>query len=118
MSATRELQEFIKSHPDNFKNCWFGVECDSGWHQLVLDTVRHCIKLDPWIHFMQIKEKFGGLRIYCSPTKEEILDYLEIIERKSLTICEYCGIDGASVRGNLWLKTLCNECVVILEYDH
>jgi hypothetical protein len=58
---------------------------------------------------VQVKEKFGGLRIYTSGEgNHPIDDFVYEIEIESFTICETCGKPG-SLRGGSWYKTLCDE---------
>lgn len=57
---------------------------------------------------LQVKEKFGGLRIYTYPYNEEVDTLIEEISRRSFTICEKCGQAGELRSGN-WYKTLCEE---------
>ena len=61
----------------------------------------------------QIKEKFGGLRIYTGSLDVDVADQVcEIIddaETESCWTCEWCGKPG-KIRGGGWIKTLCEEC--------
>jgi hypothetical protein len=58
----------------------------------------------------QIKDKFGGLRFYCSAS-EEIMKLVEEAEEKSYSICEKCGsMDDVKQVGNGWIYTLCKNC--------
>ena len=68
---------------------------DIGWHELVI------IVID------QVKEKYGGLRIYSSPMHEEFDKFILGLETESYKICETCGEIGA-LRGGGWYKTLCD----------
>ncbi len=56
--------------------------------------------------FFQIKEKFGGLRLYGASSLENVL------EDMSYKICEYCGStkDIGYTKG--WIKTQCKECAL------
>ena len=76
-----------------------------GWAELVGEIYD---KLPPDAHILQIKEKFGGLRFYVD-SNTELLDFIDDMEAKSLTICEKCGKPGKPRRGG-WIITLCDEC--------
>lgn len=76
-----------------------------GWHALV-DKVYDALPYDTKI--TQVKEKFGGLRIYCWGADEEFLDFLIDIENESFTICEECGKPGKRRPDLGWVKTLCD----------
>ena len=56
----------------------------------------------------QIKEKFGGLRIYLSNEDDYIFGIINMAERIAVRTCEVCGAKG-QMRGGSWLKTLCDE---------
>ena len=56
-----------------------------------------------------VKEKWGGLRTELIYATKEDLDLSDLIEGKSLFICEGCGKKG-KLRPDLgWKKTLCNR---------
>lgn len=58
---------------------------------------------------VQIKEKFGGLRIYMAGNIEGMFDIIDKAERKSYKICEFCGAPGKTRDGS-WIFTLCDKC--------
>lgn len=55
---------------------------------------------------LQVKEKFGTLRIYCSNSTPEIDKFIMATEIQSGKICEQCGMPG-ELRKRMWVKTLC-----------
>lgn len=66
----------------------------------------------PQVHFEQVKEKFGALRIYIRGGDDEIRHMIDFVESLSRSICEDCGkFDysvGSSTRG--WIHSSCNKC--------
>lgn len=56
----------------------------------------------------QIKEKFGGLRIYLSWEDDYIYGIINMAEAMAARTCEVCG-DHGELRGGSWFKTLCDE---------
>jgi len=89
----------------------YGITCGNGWYNLINEL---CVNLES-LNFkgkvLQIKEKFGGLRFYCSSglTEEQYKVILEA-EEKSYTICECCGKPGKLRKGNnIWIRTLCDK---------
>jgi hypothetical protein len=117
--------------------CW-GIACGAGWKDLIGDA---CEKLQKFadengitIEFAQVKEKYGGLRLYIDvdypeghkfkdvvvqdaeeSLKEEInqlwRDIYTIVgeaEKKSYRTCEVCGNTGETRSGG-WVRTLCDE---------
>lgn len=63
---------------------------------------------------IQVKEKFGGLRFYCTFKSTghggEIFDQIGAIETQSFDVCEFCGDGGKPRRQRHWVKTLCDDC--------
>jgi len=88
----------------------FGIECGDGWYDLVdkmCEDLSYLAKLESSdTIFVQIKQKFGGLRCYADYTHIQhiVIDYYE---RKSYHICEICGEPGQLRSGKSWLSTLC-----------
>lgn len=59
------------------------------------------------VDILQVKEKFGGLRIYVSDLSQEEDDSLQNIVDESLKTCQICGQPGKLRAGGWWL-TLCD----------
>lgn len=81
-----------------------------GWAPLVMLAEKAIIKAGGEID--QVKEKFGGLRIYVSKIEpfSEVDDLIEDVEALSFRVCEYCGAAGHQSEVGGWLKTLCQKC--------
>lgn len=77
-----------------------------GWSELVRGFFQAC--QDAGVQVVQVKEKFGGLRIYTDKSPKYIWDLIADIETKSYKTCEVCGKRGKPREGG-WIKTLCNE---------
>jgi len=106
-----------------------GIECDDGWFDLLdncltkIDAayvrIPDVYKTEYFVTAAQIKEKFGGLRLYLDysydvnlPDPPALLDILNAIkeaEQVSFETCETCGAPG-SLRGKGWLRTACDSC--------
>jgi hypothetical protein len=97
----------------------FSGEIGRGWHDLCIMAFGEIV--DAYIEYgvdlsefclLQIKEKFGGLRIYVGGMDAELHDAVaEIIneaESASFKICEVCGEPGYP-RNGAWIKTLCDK---------
>lgn len=149
-----ELQnKLFEKYPTIFKEkdlpmnetcmCW-GCECGDGWYPLIDELCRklkifyddHQIE----VKFVQVKEKYGTLRIYynthsetlsetkltkyfnghgvCYGTEIEFDKLFEFIDNLIVTycdlssiICERCGMTGAeTVWVRGWMTTLCERC--------
>lgn len=77
-----------------------------GWADLVRAAYQACEDDDALI--VQVKEKFGGLRIYFEKGSEHLWELTGALEVKSYKICEKCGERGKPRTGG-WIQTLCEE---------
>jgi hypothetical protein len=96
-----------------------GFHIGKGWFDLIYDLSS---KIEPLLVQMknppfaiQVKEKFGGLRFYLGgkcegESLEEIYNFINLYQSKSLITCENCGEKGNDVELGYWLKTLCLDC--------
>ena len=97
-------------------------ECGDGWIPLIeeaktiIDEYNQKLKEEDLdaepLEFIQIKEKWGGLRIYLNYYVQEIADQIHELESKSLNICEHCGTNKNVKRDwtHGWIMTLCDKC--------
>ena len=91
-------------------------ECQDGWFKLIYSM---CKEIDDLykvkgkdineLNILQIKEKFGSLRVYVGSYIEELEDVIAKYEELSMQICEICGEEGQN-RGVMRLQTLCDNC--------
>jgi hypothetical protein len=99
---------------DETQSCLaWGIECRNGWKKLLTEFFEELDKLELPEGFMidQIKEKWGGLRIYTNIWNESINKLITKYERIADVTCENCGHDNAKLRkSNNWLVTLCDKC--------
>lgn len=107
----------------------YGIECGDGWYDIIASL---CFKIsqherniesrntylidqkqEPTIYsqfqFTQIKEKFGGLRIYSYGGDDYTSGLVAMAESWSFYTCENCGEKGKPVKGG-WILTLCDKC--------
>lgn len=108
----------------------FGIECGEGWYD-ILSSLCWMIKqheeniseririrnkvgtqndkedLDYFpVKFDQIKEKFGGLRVYFSGGNEYVEGLVGMAEAISYKICDVCGNKGEPNKDG-WISTRC-----------
>jgi hypothetical protein len=94
----------------------FGFQHEDGWFDILW---RLCEDLEPRVaalekqterpfEVLQVKEKFGGLRIYVNDADDNIRLRIETAQLESFRTCEICGQPGTRREGG-WIKTLCDE---------
>lgn len=96
--------------------CW-GFDCDDGWHDIIreasakLEALIVAMPEDQRQHYRaaQVKEKFGGLRLYMTASTPEMDAIISAAEDRSFVTCEACGAVGKR-RGGGWILTLCDDC--------
>jgi hypothetical protein len=111
----------------------WGCEVGNGWYDILSslcwmitqhernkeDNKKYLEKNDPEklatlpeyfpVKFDQVKEKYGGLRVYFSGGDEYIEGLVSMAESFSYQICEECGEKGKPNKGG-WISTLCENC--------
>ena len=81
-----------------------------GWASLVDMVFDALDKSTAPIKVVQVKEKYGTLRVYTDYSGiPSIDDAIEEAERLSHITCEACGKEGTLREGGWW-QTLCDEC--------
>lgn len=80
-----------------------------GWAGLVRQAFE---ALPEGLMIVQVKEKFGSLRIYFEPNERAYEDLIDQLAAESLTICEVCGGPGRHRTDRYWQRTLCDEHAV------
>lgn len=107
----------------------YGIECDDGWYDILssicfmveqherniegnnqyrMSQHQNPIDYEPF-QFTQIKEKFGGLRVYSNGGDEYTRGLIGMAECWSYKTCEICGNKGQTTKHG-WLKTICEKC--------
>ena len=112
---------------------YWGIECWSGWLHIVLDTA---IKMETLLTEMrasgvtrddlpgclQIKEKFGELRIYwravdAAPVTPHMREVFDEAARRAALTCTRCGAPGFT-RAGLGMAPLCDACAETVRRPH
>lgn len=102
---------------------FWGIECGDGWFELLdrllADFEKHNQKLrkqgktkGQWPRVLQIKEKFGSLRVYIAPYQAvtpKLHEAMVAAEQASNTTCEMCGGEGEFHKDG-YLRVICVPC--------
>jgi hypothetical protein len=120
---------FFKYKEDKLNSAMgFGFECGDGWFFLLHDLFKRIEEhfkgdIPESFYVTQVKEKFGGLRVYISSAPREVHDMIWEAELRSFFVCEDCGAVNDYVKGVSktyksfyrdklgWISTLCNRCL-------
>lgn len=125
---------FQNRHKTTMQSCMsFGIECDRGWYEIISSVCwmiqqheddkrsrkEYLEKNEPErlasepeyfpVKFDQVKEKYGGLRLYFSGGDDYVEGLVSMAEAMSYKICEVCGNKGEPNKGG-WITTLCENC--------
>lgn len=106
-SSVNDLSDVISKIDPTFGKT---IHCEEGWNQLIIELHTRIMDIDPEYRIYQIKEKFGGLRFYFSPSspqfQQEISRLVSNYERMSYLVCERTGKPGELMKRNGTFKTL------------
>jgi hypothetical protein len=90
----------------------------TGWHPVLGRLHEQLTVLCPGYRLVDLKEKFGGLRILLDVPEDSdssaVRPLIQAAERDAAVTCEFCGAPGrARTRGDAptgWVKTVCDSC--------
>jgi hypothetical protein len=93
-----------------------GFAHGEGWFNIVW---RQCKDLEPLVaeaekatgrpfEALQVKQKFGGLRVYVNHPTDTIRKRIETAQLESLRTCEVCGKSGNRREGDR-IRTVCDD---------
>jgi len=86
------------------------IRCDDGWIDIISECHNELIAIDKNYSIQQIKQKFGTLRYYCTPSnpkhEEQFAKIVDKYERLSIKVCEISGTGGVLMKKDGWFKTL------------
>ena len=109
-------QEIQEKHGDMFAE-WWGQWFDvgEGWLPIVdaaLSTIKWNVKENnmPEVKIHQIKEKFGGLRIYYDGGNEKTEGIIDMATSMAERMCEKCGSINNLGKTSGWIRIICEDC--------
>lgn len=107
--TTKDFQNKIQALAEDTPSGWwknFGGEMVkdfySAWGHLTDEQKEE-------FEFLQVKEKFGELRIYMCPCTVEMNEICHKYEAKSRLVCIDCGKTATKVSCN-WILPFCDKC--------
>jgi hypothetical protein len=94
-----------------FISLWVG----QGWFEVLWDL---CVAIEGiarsraaagkrLIRIVQVKEKYGTLRVYVEGGCQEVYDLIDAAETRSESVCEACGKPGNLMEIRGWWQTVC-----------
>ena len=110
------IQRFRDKFPDESiihdeaQSCLaFGFECGDGWFSIIYESL--LLLQDEKFTIVQVKEKFGSLRIYIDGGNDRVNNVLGFLENQSEITCELCGDLGSIDWSKSWKKCRCEKCI-------
>jgi len=112
------LTSLSEKYPSLFdKEVLFG--CRSGWYGILDNLFEQIVKAlanEPEeyrvkFRIIQVKEKFGGLRVYKTGGNEAIDRLIEEAQWESFKVCERCGNPGRPAKVGHRKETICDTCL-------
>ena len=86
------------------------IQCvGKGWEKLVRRVYNAKTGMGITVGIIQVKEKWGGLRIYTDYYDSELEKTIQEVGQESYKICENCGAPAGLVKKGTWYQTLCEE---------
>lgn len=118
----RKYPEILKELDNSESPMYWGIECGNGWYHILdalFETIQNYIDKNnlSQTHTVQVKEKFGSLRVYLDFEDIVIHELVNLAESISERVCELCGAPGKLRNLNGWYKTLCRKCYKEAERD-
>ena len=114
-----ELEQKLKDKYPQLLDSLPYFECGDGWYNILSNM---CFRIQQSIdkrskdnpellefRFVQIKEKFGGLRAYTQGYDEYANAIIDMAESMAAVTCETCGSPGKT-RNPGWYAVRCENC--------
>lgn len=124
----QNTQILLTAFPNVFDDSFF-FECGDGWFELVGHAAAFIDKIGKGTKIVEVKEKFGSLRIYyeyslnedsepllTNKQLEQIYNFISNLETRSKSICEDCGQElthnnrADQKKMGYWIRNICITC--------
>lgn len=107
-----KVEDLRADYPGVFDSARY-VDVGIGWLSLVRDFVAEALPHDPSLCILEMKEKWGSLKIWCDTDVTAARLAKGKAEIKSGSVCEVCGAAGYVRRPPpdrfAWWRCLCDE---------
>lgn len=111
VASRRAAERLIEEFPELFSEA-FDANVPEGWYEIARQCCDGIVRIDPAARVYQLKEKFGGIRMYMNAVSPPVHTMTDALEHQSFHTCQECGNQPASPHStnNYWVKTLCDGC--------
>ena len=93
-------------------------ECGDGWKNIINKVIDYIDELNrdeeiakDQVVIHQVKEKFGGLRIYCNYYPKDLNEIIQKAEDESYNTCEICGTKENVGHTCGYITSCCKDCI-------
>lgn len=101
-------QRLIHEFTDLFSEA-FDVSLPEGWYEITREACDAIVRVDPTARVAQLKEKFGGVRMYMNKSAHTTHTVIQELEIRSVRTCQKCGAEGKRTQKKWLVATLCEE---------
>lgn len=95
------------SEIDNYE--WIEFSLPSGWHEIARQMIKECEEAESNFEIIDLKEKWGAIRMYSQPCTDKISEIEHKYEKLSSRICCKCGKPATKVSTG-WVLPWCDKC--------
>lgn len=103
------FEGLVAEFPDLFSEA-FDVWLPTGWYEITRECCDAIQRIDPAARVYQLKEKFGGIRMYMNAVSPQVHTMTDALEHKSFQVCHACGAPAKTRNKGGWLTTSCDGC--------
>lgn len=88
------------------------VDVGDGWQGIVCTLMADLEAMGlPDLRILQVKEKFGRLRVYLAQGNDAATDRIKAAIDASVVTCEACGALGTLRHAGRWHGVRCSDCL-------
>jgi hypothetical protein len=111
---TRRKWDRLRNRYHELHNVRWGPEIGIGWFPIIEQLLKDLRSIGATPVLTQIKEKFGGLRVYWTPFGHEIPTpsietVIRVAEERARKTCDRCGRPGYLAERKGWWATRCDK---------